>query len=966
MTSRIPFKGRAQDLAKLKPLLTQQGITLVLEGPPGVGKSRLMEELQTVYHQTHPTHPQPQWISLVEAYSVEDLLNAITQALHVRAPARWEDHQQQGLDVFDAAQSSLLLFDNCEQLNPDARALLRQWRAARPTMRWCLTSQEALDLPHEMRHSLHPLPCPTAEATLKEIQENPSVQLLHTLVHWRRGQYTPDEQEWHDLSHMARQVDGIPLGLTMAAGRMAILDAQEIQERVEKDVGILRATPGLQDAHHTTMRVVLERTLSRLSPAHQELWVQLSVFYGGFDVEAAEGIITLTHDNTVLNVLEELEHRFLLRSYTDQKKQRLELLQLMLHLARQEAKATGQWNDLKNRHAAWYATQGLQRSLLTINNAQAIPWILRERRNLEAARLHMKNIIESQPIDPKNISHLIWLTITLSIGQRRSSRYSMSSNFLLETLQTARACWDDLSPRWRSFLLLQIFNQRIFHPQLPKPPLAYHEEALALAMQTDDAMLKASLWNAFGTYHIDIEPNIQLAQQGISNALQHLSTTQETEIPRSRVATNLALLETGQGLFHEAVAHLKDAIQIFQKYDFERSKGNALINLSLNLSYLGEYHQARASIEQSIKIAEEIDNTEQNFTASVRYIHILTQSAPLLDRPDEQIAQAQIQAQRIEDNGRSDRTSELMLLRHNNIEVLLTQGHYEQAFIQLEKLLAHIHKNNIRDGGQSDLVIGICSILQARWEDAEKQLKEVLQQARKDHNQALQFFTQCWLVFVAQGLEQHQRAHNLLQEAQHLKRINYPIDDAIYHMTHSALLLHHAKQENTKEAWDEGLKTLAMALHPLPGHRYTAIHCNLDLRLIFRNLLATLPQDKLTTLWAYALDPNSQCLVIGPQALHFRPPGKPWVDLHARPILARLLLLLVQHPEGLSTQDLIDHLYPDEVVLYESGVNRIHKSLSLLRKEGLKPWIKQRKRRYIIAPEAQPVFAPPQNAWWEK
>ncbi|MEL6181817.1 MAG: hypothetical protein AAFS10_22850, partial [Myxococcota bacterium] len=127
------------------------------------------------------------------------------------------------------------------------------------------------------------------------------------------------------------------------------------------------------------------------------------------------------------------------------------------------------------------------------------------------------------------------------------------------------------------------------------------------------------------------------------------------------------------------------------------------------------------------------------------------------------------------------------------------------------------------------------------------------------------------------------------------------------------------------------------------------IRCALTVRILLRHLAKHLPWELQMPMWAAALDPKRRRLVIERCGNGFRTPEGNWVDLRRRALLTRLLQLLVRHPEGLSTQSLIEHLYADETLIYEAGINRVYKQLSLLRRAGLKGLINHEDNLYSFA-----------------
>ncbi|MEL6180816.1 MAG: AAA family ATPase, partial [Myxococcota bacterium] len=683
-----PFVGRKDDLAALFALWAQGPSCVVLLGPPGVGKTRLACEgaLRLMKQSQGPT--QLAWLDLSQVRTPAALLATLVDALDAGADALGTSPLESFTDVVQAGTellrhhclAQLLVFDNCELLSPEARTLLARWRDANPEQTWWMTSQEPLGLTGAHHHLIRPLTCAAPDASLDEVRQSEAVTLMEALVRWRRGDgFISNTRELREMARVVQALDGIPLALTMAAGRMTLLDAGTVLERLQQDLGFLRRPLGERSAHHTTLRRAIDHSVHRLTPQERTIWLQCAVFEGSFTVEAAEGIVApLPGSPPILDVLEDLEQRFLLhRTEPD----RISLLQSLRTFALQELEREEARGDIDDRMAAWFAQAAADHSLYAGLDRRAAAWLRRERLNLDRAIHHARarlNNATTSEVVTIHLKRVVQLTLGLHMGRIRKYTLTSSEDRLEPALRLARAHSQNIEPRWLAYLLTCVASKRTRQGD-NVTPLGLNTEALELSHQTEDAFLKAVLWSSRSTYFI-ASGNLEQARTTAERALNFLDANTTATVARARIGMNLALLDARHGLPHTAINRLTEAIEQFEKHGLSTSVGVAYLNRSRAYVLLGQPAAAAAELDHAQAAFERIGNLWGIARVALQRLYHRAQFAPLASAEPLQGLMEQAHACVAEGGG----PVEEQMLHDHMARLCLEQGSSAQALALLE------------------------------------------------------------------------------------------------------------------------------------------------------------------------------------------------------------------------------------------------------------------------------------------
>lgn len=317
-------------------------VTLV--GPGGVGKTRLATRVAG-----EMVGRQRDGVWLVELASLAD---ADLLAQHVLAAlGAPEKAGAPALDLLRAhvAQRQLLVvLDNCEHLSAACASLVRDLLRAAPDMVVLATSREPLGVPGESLWPVPPLTLPAPGDP--DLCASEAVRLFVERATAVDPHFSLSEDTRAAVAEICRRLDGVPLAIELAAARVRTISVVEIADRLRDRFRLLVGRdPTAPDRHHT-LRAAIDWSYEALSPAEQALFRMVSVFAGGFTLDAAEAI---GDGSYVLDDLATLVDKSLVLADRSGPATRYRLLETLRQYGAEHLAAAGEEPAVRARHLVW-------------------------------------------------------------------------------------------------------------------------------------------------------------------------------------------------------------------------------------------------------------------------------------------------------------------------------------------------------------------------------------------------------------------------------------------------------------------------------------------------------------------------------------------------------------------------------------------------------------------------------------
>jgi len=344
------FVGRVAELAGLRALVAAGSRLITITGPGGIGKSRLA--LQAAAEALDGTGDGVWLAELAPVAEPELVARTAAAALGIReVPGR----PVLGT-VTDALgdRDLLLILDNAEQVLGAVAELAGAVIRSCPRVCLVVTSREPLGISGEHVFRVPGLTVPPAGlAAPGRLAAFESVQLFaeHAALH-QRG-FVVDDASAAAVTAICVRLDGIPLALELAAARLGSLSAPEINARLDQRFRLLTTGNRTALPRHQTLRALIDWSYDLLSPQEKIVFGRLSVFAGGWTLDAAEAVASGgdVADWQVLDLLAALVGKSLVQAEVIHGSTRYRLLETIRHYAA-ERLAQRAGSDLRDARVA--------------------------------------------------------------------------------------------------------------------------------------------------------------------------------------------------------------------------------------------------------------------------------------------------------------------------------------------------------------------------------------------------------------------------------------------------------------------------------------------------------------------------------------------------------------------------------------------------------------------------------------
>jgi predicted ATPase/DNA-binding CsgD family transcriptional regulator len=539
------FVGRRREIGQVRERLATSRL-VTLTGAGGVGKTRLAVEAAA---EARRAFPDGVWFVDLAALTEDGrVASAVAAVLTIR-----DQSARPALDrvtEFLTDRQALIVLDNCEHVLDACAALADAVLRHAPATRVLATSRQSLGIDGEHVVPIAPLPVPPPHTIpLPALSRVESVALLADRAAAVAPDFAVTEANSEAVARLCARLEGIPLALELAATRLRTLSIDQLLQRLEDRFTLLSVGSRVAAPRQRTLRATVDWSYGLCAPAEQRLWARLSVFTGGFDLDAAETVCA--GDGLGRDQILDLVDQLATQSLITRRGARFGMLETIREYGLSRLADLGELDTLRLRHRAYYldlAVRG-ERNWCGPGQEDTLARVRAEHGNLRAA-------FDEFLADPQGAEPALTLAAAL--------RWHWSA--------------DGLISEGREWL----------------------ERALALPAPDGRARADA-LW--VGAWVPLLQGDQDTSRQRLDEC-RRVAAAIGDPVPAAHAASQTGTANLFRGDMPAAVAAFREAVEALDTAGETAGVLHAQFQLAITLSHCGEHEQAASIARQAIDVGE--------------------------------------------------------------------------------------------------------------------------------------------------------------------------------------------------------------------------------------------------------------------------------------------------------------------------------------------------------------------------
>ena len=658
------FIGREKEQSDVTKLIAKNRL-VTLVGTGGIGKTSLSLQIG---HKLLNEYPDGIWFIGLDSLSDPDLIpQSVASVFDIL-----ETPERPTIEILTNVlrkKTSLLVLDNCEHLLEACAQLTTTLLQSCPNIKILATSREVLNVTGEATYQMPSLSLPKDdEASLEQLTEYASVRLFTERATLALSSFSLAKDNVQAVIDVCRKVDGIPLAIELAAARVNILQVEEILKQLNDSFDLLTSDGRTTSAHHQTIQTSMDWSWGLLDDSEKTFLQQLSVFAGGWTLEAAQAVC----DGDVLGLTNSLVKKSLIVVKQEAGREtRYRFHEIVRQYAYEKLIESGEESNIHDRHlkyfldlseriesglndpnhTEWFARTGADRDNIRIALEHALTvdieaglyisgrllsfWDIRDHReggHWLAEFLQKPDAKEYPSARAKALLALGWLLAGLQ-------QFSRTQSVAQESLDLYRECEDQLGEIDALLLLgyaLQLLDERetadkfyeqsltlarsignisrqaaaLFRLGFDRPSiqLSYWDEAIDLYRKAGDHYSLVTLLYFAARFHIVLTGSIVKAKKYIDEASQLFPSTSMSQAGfwAGTAKSMVALIE---GNHEEATSQLQKVIKFSDESGYRMVQLWARAYLGYVALSAGNLTEARQTFTETAQSFQEDQNT---------------------------------------------------------------------------------------------------------------------------------------------------------------------------------------------------------------------------------------------------------------------------------------------------------------------------------------------------------------------
>jgi non-specific serine/threonine protein kinase len=588
------FIGRDREIAEVQGLVSSSRL-VTLTGAGGCGKTRLG---LAVAAGVLDWFPDGIWAVDFAPVSEPALVTqTVASVLDVR-----ESQSRSLIEVLSGYlrhRNLLLLLDNCEHLIAPCAALVETLLRAAPKLHVVATSREALGVDGEVvwRVPSLSLPDPGQPFALATVSQCEAMRLLVDRARLVQPAFAMTETSAGKLAEICRRLDGIPLAIELAAAKLKVLSVEQIHSRLEDRFRLLTGGSRTALARQRTLEAAMNWSYELLSDSERRLLCRLSVFPGGWTLEAAEEVCAGNGiaRADIVDLLSHLADKSLVvveDSVTGDRRYRF--LETVRQYGRERLVLSGEIERLRDLHSVFFSELA-RRAEPELRAADQVAWLNRlrlEHDNLRAA-LEWWLAVQARRINALELAAALWWFWA------RSGHFSEGQQWL----ERALAGVAEASPRVRLNALIGLWHMTFFRGDYATT-VRLAQESLTLARDTGDTSAAA--------FSLFIQANVALEQRDLEKASRlrtecEVAAMASADVWYHAIPLFLRAWEViPEGDYDRACELIERAVSLWRQLGDKWATGIGLANVAA-LRFLQERRAEAAAVSaEGVRLCEEL------------------------------------------------------------------------------------------------------------------------------------------------------------------------------------------------------------------------------------------------------------------------------------------------------------------------------------------------------------------------